>query len=162
MSISLIVAIDENQGIGRDNNLLFHISADLKRFKQLTTGNTIIMGRKTFDSLPNGPLPNRKHIVLSRTPNLEIDGCTVINSVDELRQYCEVGRENFVIGGGEIYKLLLPETSKMYITKVHAGAEADSFFPKIENEIWIKESESEIMVDKKTGLSFQYINYIRK
>jgi dihydrofolate reductase len=139
--LSIIVATDTNGGIGKDNKLLFHIKEDLKRFKELTTGHTIIMGRKTFESLPNGALPNRHNIILTRDDKFYID-CngskeiiTIIQNANIIiDMYKDSEKEVFVIGGGEIYKQLLPYSKKIYLTTVKGNFEADTFFKYNENE----------------------------
>jgi len=126
--LSIIVAVAENNAIGKDNDLIWYISDDLKRFKRLTTGHTILMGRKTYESLPNGALPKRENVVISRDRTLQLKGCTILNSVEEaIEKYANIPEEIFVIGGGSIYQELLPYAQKIYLTKVHASFEADIF-----------------------------------
>lgn len=131
--MSLIVAVSENWGIGYKNDLLFRISDDLKRFRRLTTGKTIVMGHNTFKSLPSGrPLPNRTNIVLSRDTSLKIPDVLVCNSLEELQKYL-VG-DVFVIGGEQIYRLLLDYCETAYVTQIQAAPPADAFMPKL-NEL---------------------------
>lgn len=126
--MNLIVAVDQNWGIGYNNDLLVKIPDDLKRFRLLTSGKTIVMGRKTFESLPNQkPLANRRNIVLSKDKNLKIENVQVINSIHEINQ----GNDVFVIGGREIYKQLLPYCEKAYITKIQHTFDADTYFPNL-------------------------------
>jgi len=160
--ISLIVAVAENNAIGKDNDLLCHIPGDLKRFKEITTGHKVIMGRKTFDSLPKGPLPNRENVVISRDKHLKIDGCTMVNSVEEAQALLAENEEAFVIGGGEIYKLLLPVADKLYLTKVYKKFEADTFFPEVNESDWDVESKDFHEKGDKNDFEFEYINLIRK
>jgi len=134
--ISIIVAVDKNNGIGRKGDQLAYISGDLKRFKALTTGHTIIMGRKTFEALPKGALPNRRNIVLTRRKDFRAEGCDAYNSVEEVLRNTSGEEELFVIGGGEIYKALLPYADKLYITRIFAYYDADSFFPEYDEETW--------------------------
>ncbi len=132
--LSIIVATDQNNLIGKDNNMPWHIPADLKRFKAITTGHTIIMGRKTYDSLPKKPLPNRHHVVLTRQKGLYLKGCEILHSTQEVvERYGTIDNEEvFIIGGGNIYKSLLPYTQKIYLTQVHAAFEGDTFFPPLD------------------------------
>ncbi|HXK81609.1 MAG TPA: dihydrofolate reductase [Bacteroidales bacterium] len=146
MSFSIIVAVAENYAIGANNDLLWYIPEDLKRFKKITTGNTIIMGKKTFESLPNGPLPNRRNIVISDIKNDCVEGCIVVDSIQNAIEACKPNEENFIIGGGSIYKQFLDIADKIYLTKVHRNYDADVFFPKIDFNNWIttfKESHKE-------------------
>ncbi len=138
----IIVAIGENYEIGKDNDLLCHISDDLKRFKAITTGHTIVMGRKTFESLPKGALPNRRNIVLS-TQNIELQGAEVYHSVEEIKQATKNDESVFIIGGASIYKQLLNEVNQMFLTRIKARFEADAFFPKFDINEWeVTHSES--------------------
>lgn len=134
---SIIVAVAENHAIGCQNKLLWHISEDLKRFKEITTGHTIIMGRKTFESLPK-VLPNRQHIVITKNTDFKIDDSSVkvIHSIDEILSLAKEPQEYFIIGGEEIYKQFLPFANKIYLTSVHKDFQADAFFPKINESEW--------------------------
>lgn len=159
--LSIIVATDLNGGIGKDNKLLFKIKEDLKRFKELTSGNTIIMGRKTFESLPNGALPNRHNIILTRDDDFSIDytKCREIVLIIHdikilLRMYRYSDKEVFVIGGGEIYKQLLPYCDKIYLTKVYKDCNADTFFSFSEND-WDIEDVTEMD-------GYEFIDLVRK
>lgn len=134
--ISILVAIAENYAIGKNNDLLWHISDDLKRFKKLTTGNVIVMGKRTFLSLPKGALPNRENIVITTKPNKQAAGCTMASSIEDAIEKMSFEKENFIIGGGMVYKQFLPLVNKLYVTKVHASFEADTFFPEINFEEW--------------------------
>ena len=161
--LSIIVATANNNVIGGNNKLLWHISEDLKRFKEITSGNTIIMGRKTFESLP-GILPNRKHVVITRDKNFSVDSdmVEIIHSLDEvLAKYENSTEEAFIIGGGEIYKSTLPFTKKLYLTKVKKDFEGDTLFPTIKEEEWKVDFASEEKIDTKSGLKFEFINLIK-
>ncbi|MBX4268612.1 dihydrofolate reductase [Clostridium estertheticum] len=150
--LTFIVAIGDNFAIGKNNDLLWHFSKDLKRFKQITSGNTIIMGRKTFESLP-GILPNRHHIVITKNKDFVINDerVTIFNSKEELLAFMKDSEEYFVIGGGAIYKLLLPYCSKIHLTKVHKEYNADIFFPKLDYSEWnCREEETGFINDDKT------------
>lgn len=154
--MNAIVAISENGGIGKDNGLLFHISADLKRFKELTSGHTVIMGRKTLQSLPGGRgLPNRRNIVITRDIDFTAEGAEIVHSVDEALALAE--EDAFVIGGASIYQAMLPYCDKVYLTKVYADAEADVFFPSLCGWQVVRRSE----MQEENGLRFQYIDYMR-
>ncbi|NRY60801.1 dihydrofolate reductase [Clostridium beijerinckii] len=161
--ISIIVAIAKDNVIGKDNKLLWHISEDLKRFKKITTGKKMIMGRKTFESLP-GILPNREHIVLTRDNNFNVDSDKVtiehdFNSV--LQRYSECEDEIFVIGGAEIYKQFLPYAKKLYLTKVDEEFEGDTYFPGINYSNYNTEYTSEKFIDEKNGLHYTFVNLIQ-
>lgn len=161
--LSIIVATASNNVIGGDNKLLWHISEDLKRFKEITSGNTIIMGRKTFESLP-GILPNRKHVVITRDKDFKVDSdmVEVIHNLDEvLSTYAQSENEAFIIGGGQIYKSTLPFAKKLYLTKVKKEFEGDTKFPTINEREWKVEFNSEEKIDPKSGLKFEFIDLIR-
>ena len=135
-NISIIVAVAKNRAIGKDNLLLWHLSDDLKRFKKLTTGHTLIMGRNTFLSLPNGALPNRRHIVITDRVDEAFDGCEMARSIEEAIKLAGKDEECFVIGGGMVYAQFLPMAGKLYLTQVHESFEADTFFPEIDFSQW--------------------------
>ncbi|MFW6043160.1 MAG: dihydrofolate reductase [Marinilabiliaceae bacterium] len=163
MNLSIIVAADENNGIGTGGDQPFYIGDDLKRFKKLTSGNTIVMGRKTFESLPNGALPNRRNVVLSRDQKWQADGCDVINHPDELEKICPSEEKVFVIGGEEVFRLYLPKTQQIYMTRVHHVFESiDTWFPEPDPEQWKIEQSDGPFTDTKSGLSYSYVNYRRK
>ena len=162
--LSLIVAIAENNVIGKDNKLIWHISEDLKRFKSITSGNTMLMGRKTFESLP-GVLPGRKHIIITRDDKYTVDSeqVSVINDLDSfIKNYENSDEEIFVIGGAEIYKQLLPHCKKLYLTKVHQSFEGDTYFPEIDYSKYDTEYSSDKITDEKSGITYSFINLIRK
>lgn len=151
MNISMIVAVDSNGGIGKDNKLLWHIPGDLKRFKEITTGKTVVMGRKTFESLPfkNG-LPNRKNVVLTRTPKDSIENVTYINIILNNSE-----EEIFIIGGAEIYKLFMPYCNKLYLTQVFTKTDADTFF-EVESGVFKVINASKIF--KENGYEYQFVD----
>ena len=161
--LSIIAAISENNVIGKDNKLLWHLSEDLKRFKELTTGHTIIMGRKTFESL-GGILPDRKHIVLTRDMNYNIDSdwVKVVHDIEELKDYINDDNENFVIGGALIYKQLERYTQKMYITRIYKTFEGDAYFPKINEDEWKEIEREKGLKDEKNPFDYEFITYVRK
>ena len=154
-----IVAVSQNWGIGRDGQLLFRISTDLQRFKALTTGHTVVMGRKTLESLPGGRgLPNRRSLVLTRRDNFTPDRAEVVRSLEEA--VALAGDEAFVIGGQEVYEQLLPYCTRVYVTKVFADVPADAFFPNLDADPhWRPISSSEIQ--EENSLKFQYVEYKR-
>ncbi|MEN8887051.1 MAG: dihydrofolate reductase [Winogradskyella sp.] len=161
--LTLIVAAGENNAIGKDNDLIWHLSNDLKRFKALTNGHYIIMGRKTFESFPK-PLPNRIHVVITRQANYKApDGVIVVNSLTDAIDAAKSDQQPFIIGGGEIYKQALDLVDKLEITRVHATFEnADTFFPKIDLSKWQEVSKTIHEADEKHAHNFSFITYIRK
>lgn len=161
--LSIIVAKAKNNIIGKENKLIWNLPADLKRFKELTTGHTIIMGRKTFESLGR-VLPNRKHIIFSQNPELKIDNenVQVVHSMLEIQEYIENKEENFVIGGAMIYNLLMPYVTKMYVTEINQEFEGDAFFPKINPEMWEEVSREKGIKNEKNPLDFDYVVYERR
>lgn len=162
-NLSIIVAIAQNGAIGKDNDLLWHLSGDLKRFKQLTTGHPVVMGRKTWDSLPKRPLPKRQNIVMTNNPDFEADGATVVHSVNDLFNVLkDCDDEVFVMGGAAIYKALLPFCRRLYITRVYRDYEADVYFPTIDMSEFTLVSLGEPMQDEESGLDFAYEEYERK
>lgn len=160
--LSIIVAKAKNNIIGKGNQLIWHLPEDLKRFKQLTTGHTIIMGRKTFESLGK-VLPERKHIVFSQNPDFKIhdENVQVVHSMLEIQEYIENKEENFVIGGAMIYNLLMPYVTKMYVTEIAQDFEGDAFFPRIDTNIWREVSREKGIKDEKNALDYEYAVYER-
>ena len=159
--MNAIVAVSENWGIGKDNALLFHIRADLQRFKALTTGHTIIMGRKTFESLPKGALPNRRNIVLSRSCR-EFEGAECFHTLEEALKACANEEEVFILGGASLYAEALPLTDRLYVTEVEDRlAEADAFFPALDPAQWQEKSRECHSQDEKHLYSYTFIDYDR-
>ncbi len=158
-NITIIVAAGQNNEIGKDNQLIWHLSDDLKRFKQLTSSHYIIMGRKTFESFPK-PLPNRTHVVISRQKNYSVpNGVIVVNSIEEAIEKAKNDSQPYIIGGGEIYKQSLKYASKIELTRVHHTFDADTFFPEIDLSIW-KETHNEFhKKDKNHNYEFSFITY---
>jgi dihydrofolate reductase len=136
MIVSAVVAIGENNAIGKNNQLLWRLPNDLKHFKEITSGHTVIMGRKTYDSVGK-PLPNRRNIIVTRQ-NITISGCEVVSSVEAALALCAADQEVFIVGGAEIYKLAMPLTNRIYLTIVHQSFDADAYFPEINKEEWIE------------------------
>lgn len=160
-TISIIVAISNNNAIGKDNQLLWHLPADLKHFKQITSGHTIIMGRKTFDSIGR-PLPNRRNIVITRQSNLAIEGVEVVNSLNEALELCKAENEVFIIGGAELYRTALPLVQKIYLTTVHKAFDADAFFPEIDLKEWMETEKATHAPDEKNAFSYTFSTLERK
>ena len=161
-TISIIVAIAENNAIGKDNKLLWYLPDDLKRFKRLTTGHPVIMGKKTFESLPIKPLPNRTNIVLTDVPDEIIEGCTMAYSIDDALSKCPDGEECFVMGGGMIYKQFLEIADRLYITFIHKNFEADTFFPEVDYNNWTLIEEEKHEDKGNSVFSFTYTLYEKK
>ena len=159
--ISIVVAISENNAIGKDNQLLWHLPADLKHFKNITTGHTIIMGRKTYDSIGK-PLPNRRNIIITRQKGLNIEGVEVANSLDEALALCENENEVFIIGGAEIYKQAIAVAHRIYLTRVHQDFKADAFFPEIDNESWKEVEKVDHLPDEKNKFAYTFSTLERR
>lgn len=159
--IIMIAAVAENNALGKNNELVWHLPNDFKRFKALTTNHYIIMGRKTFESFPK-PLPNRTHVIITRQKDYKPEGCIVVDSIEKAIAVCPENEDCYVIGGGEIYNLALPYADIIEITKVHHTFEADAFFPKISKSEWqLVEAETNIK-DEKHLYDYTYETYIRK
>ncbi len=159
--ISIIAAIAKNNAIGLKGKLLYWLPADLKRFKALTTGHTIIMGRKTFDSLPKGALPNRRNIVLSRSKK-DFPGAERFASLKEALASCATAEDIYIIGGASVYAEALPLADRLCLTEVHdTPAEADAFFPDFNREEWEVASREEHEPDEKHAQSFTFIDYVK-
>ena len=162
-NLSIIVAIAQNGAIGKDNDLLWHLSGDLKRFKQLTTGHPVVMGRKTWESLPKRPLPKRQNIVMTQNPDFSAEGATVVHSINDLFKALKgCDEEVFIMGGAAIYTALLPFTHRLYITRVYRDYEADVYFPTIDMSEFTLVKLSEPMHDEESGLDYAYEEYDRK
>ena len=161
--LSIIVAKAKNNAIGKNNQLLWHLSDDLKRFKKFTTGHTIIMGRKTFESLGR-VLPNRKHIVFTQNPDFKVDdeNVEVVHSMLQIQEYIENDEEAFVIGGAVIYNLLMPYVKKMYITEVDKEFDGDVFFPRIDEEKWKEVSREKGPEDAENDFTYTYVTYEKR
>ena len=159
--ISIIVAVSEDWGIGKNNELLWNISEDLKRFKRLTMGNTVIMGKKTWESIPVRPLKGRKNVVLTEDPNEIIDGAITAYSINDALGKCEMGEEIFVIGGGSVYRQFMSVADRLYITHVHKKADADVYFPEIDLNIWKIVEKQEFPESDKITIPYAYIIYDR-
>ena len=161
--LSIIVAIAKNNAIGKDNKLLWHLPEDLKRFKRLTTGHNIIMGRKTFESLGR-VLPNRHHIILCNDVklNIEDENVEILDDISKLDKYINSEEENFVIGGATMYKLLMPYAKKMYITEIDKDFDGDVYFPEISLNEWKATEREQGPEDNENDFEYEYVTYERK
>jgi dihydrofolate reductase len=162
MKISLIAVAGRNNEIGTGNRLLCRLPADLKRFKTITSGRTVVMGRKTFESLPKGPLPNRRNIVLSRNENFKTEGVEVYPSLDYALLKLINETEIFIIGGAQVYRQALPVADKLYLTRIHDFfPEADVFFPEIDFHTWRETQRETFPADEKNPYAFTFLEYER-
>ncbi|MDR1763554.1 MAG: dihydrofolate reductase [Dysgonamonadaceae bacterium] len=165
MEICIIVAVAENGAIGKGGDLLWHIGEDLKRFKEITSGHPVIMGRKTWESLPKKPLPDRRNIVVTKNRDFTAEGAEICHSTEEVLSACKnENGEVFCIGGAALYREMLPLCDKLYITRVFENFEADTFMPEIDFSAWkkSKSGNSKRLFDEKSGLHFQFEKYERK
>ncbi len=160
--ITIIAAIAKNNALGKDNDLIWHLPADLKRFKKVTSGNYILMGRNTFESIGK-PLPNRTSVIITRNKNYFKDGCLIANSIEEAIELSD-NNDAFIIGGAQIYKEALENNlvDKLDITIVHQDFEADVFFPKIDLDIWQETSREDFKADKKNKFDYSFVSFSKK
>lgn len=158
--LSIIVAVADNGIIGDKNSLLWHIREDMLRFRRITTGHPVIMGRKTFDSIGR-PLPNRTNIVISRQ-NIEIEGCTVVHSLEEAIALFPREEEIFIIGGAQIYGQAMPLADKLYLTLVHHDYDGDTSFPKVDENEWKEVAREDYECGEKFDAPFSFVDYVRK
>jgi len=160
--LTIIAAASENNALGKDNQLLWHLPEDFKRFKTLTSGHHIIMGRKTFESFPK-PLPNRTHIIITRQNDYQApEGCIVVPSLEKAMELCPANEEAFVIGGGEIYQQALDVVDKIDVTRVHTTLDADTFFPTIDPTLWEMVFEEFHPKDDKHAFDFTFLTYVKR
>ncbi|VBB45640.1 Dihydrofolate reductase [uncultured Paludibacter sp.] len=161
--VSIIVAVADNYAIGKNNKLPWHLPADLKRFKELTTGHAVVMGKRTFESLPNGPLPNRKNIVLTTILEGDFDKYYEATSLRDALELCEKEKQVFIIGGASVFKQALdfPDINTMYITWIHASFEADIYFPKFDTTKWKEISREDHQADEKNPFAYSFCEYKR-
>lgn len=160
--IAIIVAIAENNAIGLNNRLLWHISDDLKRFKRITEGHTVVMGKKTYESLPVRPLKNRRNIVITDSPGETFEGCIMAYSIEDAIALCDPEKMNFIIGGASVYRQFLPLADKLFITRVHKSFVADTFFPPISEKEWKRISTEQGPEDSSLDFSYTYEIYVRQ
>ena len=158
--LSIIVAKAKNNIIGKNNELVWHLPEDLKHFKELTTGHTIIMGRKTYESLGK-PLPNRKHIIFSQNPDFKVheENVQVVHSLLEIQDLIEGKEEAFVIGGAMIYNFLMPYVKKMYVTEIKQEFDGDAFFQIIDSEKWKETSRTTGIKNEENNLDYDFVTY---
>jgi dihydrofolate reductase len=160
MILSNIVVVDAKGGIGRNNQLLVHFPADLRHFKKLTTGHPVLMGRKTYESMGKA-LPNRRNIVITRQEDLTLPDAEVVHSLDEALNLCRDEVEVFVIGGAEIFRLSLPQSDRIYLTRINQSFEADTFFPEIDPSQWRSEEREDHQPDEKNPFEYSFITYVK-
>jgi len=161
-SIAIIVALDEQHAIGRDGDLLCHLPNDLKHFKEITTGQTIIMGRRTFESLPKGALPHRTNIVITSGNAVNYPGCVVVRSVEEALTHGKESEKAFIIGGGRLYRSTLHLADQLYLTRIHhTFADADTFFPEIDFSEWELTEKEAHAADEKHRYDYTFLTYQR-
>ena len=159
--ISIIVAVAENNVIGKDNDLIWKLPRDMKHFKETTTGHYIIMGRKTFES--NGrPLPNRTNVIITRDKNYKAEGCVVVHSLEDAIKEAKDDPEAFIIGGGVVYKMAIPLVDRIYLTRIHHSFEGDTYFPEINMEEWNITDQREFEPDEKNKYPFTILTLDRK
>lgn len=162
-TISIVAAISDNNAIGKNLGLLWHMPADMKRFKDLTTGHAVIMGRKTFESLPKGGLPNRKNVVLTTMPEAGFVNCFACESMHDALDICEKEKDIFIIGGSLVYRQGLDIADKMYLTRVHGDfPDADAFFPVVNWDLWEEVERQEFEADEKNPYPYTFLTYVRK
>ena len=159
--IILIAAVAENNALGKNNDLLWHLPKDFKRFKEITSGHHIIMGRKTFESFPKA-LPNRTHVIITRQKNYVSEGCIVVQDLEEAIAVCPKNEDIFVIGGGEIYSQSIHLADQLDITRVHHSFEADVYFPEIDSKIWELTSEVFNPKDEKHLYDYTFQTFVRQ
>lgn len=157
----MIAAVAENKALGKNNDLLWHLPLDFKRFKEITSGHHIIMGRKTFESFPK-PLPNRTHVIITRQKDFKHDGCIVVQDIEKAIAVCPKEDDLYIIGGGEIYKQFIHLADQLDITRVHNSFEADVYFPEIDLEIWELTSEIFNPKDEKHLFDYTFQTFGRK
>jgi len=158
--LSIIVATAKNRVIGKDNKLIWHLPADLKRFKQLTMGHHVIMGRKTFESIGKA-LPGRKTIIITRQKNYEAADCVVVKSLPYAIELCRNDSEAFITGGAQIYELAIPMIEKIYLTRIHHSFEGDAFFPELNKAAWKITFMENHKADEKNPYDYSFVNYER-
>ncbi|MDD4904888.1 MAG: type 3 dihydrofolate reductase [Methylobacter tundripaludum] len=156
MKISLIVAMASNRAIGLNNQMPWHLSADLKKFKKITMGAPILMGRKTYESIGR-PLPGRTNIIISRNPSYSQPGCLVFNDIDKALASCGDSDEIFVIGGSDFYKSMLPVADTLYLTQIHQDFPGDTFFPEIDADQWTEVEREDIDDDPDVSFSYSFL-----
>ena len=160
-TVTMIAAAGENNALGKDNDLVWHLPDDFRRFKALSTGHYIIMGRKTFESFPQ-PLPNRTHVVITRQKDYHPEGAVIVHSLEEALKVAQEDPQPFIIGGGEIFDLGMDVTDKIELTRVHGKFEADAFFPELDLEKWDLISSEYHGKDERHNYDFTFLTYVRR
>jgi len=160
MILSLFAAASENNVLGKDNTLIWHLADDFAYFKKKTLEHTVVMGRKTYDSMGK-PLPKRRNIVITRSKTLEIPGVEVKNSIEMALATCQAEHEVFLIGGAELYRLALPVAERIYLTRVHATLEGDAFFPELDASVWKLVHSEDHIADLRNDYAFTFETYER-
>ncbi|QEC53116.1 dihydrofolate reductase [Anseongella ginsenosidimutans] len=161
MNLSILAAKAENNVIGKDNRLIWHLPADLKHFRELTTGSTVIMGRKTFESIGKA-LPSRENIIITRQEDYDAPGCEVVHSLEEAVQISSQEENVFIIGGGEIYRQAMGIAGTLYITEIHQQFPGDAFFPEIDEQVWEETFREDHPSNEKNPFDFSFVTYQRK
>lgn len=159
--ITIIAAVAQNNALGKNNDLLWHLPNDFKRFKAITSGHYIIMGRKTFESFPK-PLPNRTHVIISKQKNYVVENCIVVDGLENAIAICPKNEDIFIIGGGEIYKQSINLADKLDLTLVHENFDATVFFPVIDENIWKLDSEEHHFKDEKHKFDYSFLSYSKR
>jgi len=159
--LSLIVAMDENRLIGNDNQLPWHLPADLAFFKRTTMGKPIIMGRKTFESIGKA-LPGRRNIVITRDPDFTASGCEIVNSIDAALHCCAADEEVMLIGGASLYQQTIDQATRMYITRIHHRFEGDTWFPEFEHGDWKIENQEDFDADQSNAPAYSFVKFVRE
>lgn len=161
MNLSILAAVAKNKVIGKDNQLVWHLPADLKHFRELTTGETVVMGRKTFESIGKA-LPGRRNIVVTRHRDYQAPGCEVVHSLEEAAEAGEQDDNVFIIGGGEIYRQAMSIAGTLYITEIHQDFTGDTVFPGIDPEIWAETFREDHRADERNPYDYSFITYQRR
>ena len=159
--VIMIAAVAENNALGKNNDLLWHLPNDFKRFKEITSGHHIIMGRKTFESFPK-PLPNRTHVIITRQNDFEYEGCVVVQNIEKALSVCPINENLYIVGGGEIYQQSISFADQLDITRVHHSFDADVYFPEIDPEIWELTSETFHQKDERHLFDYTFQTFVRK
>lgn len=159
--ITIIAAVAANNALGKNNQLIWHIPADLKRFKKVTSNHHVIMGRKTYESLGK-PLPNRTNIIITRNKEYTVEGCVIVNSLQEAIEVAKEDSNPFILGGAQIYKQALDFADKLDLTLVHHNFEADAFFPEIDLKIWKEISREDFKANEKNSYNYSFVTFIKK
>ncbi|AOW22050.1 diacylglycerol kinase [Urechidicola croceus] len=159
-TLTLIAAIGSNNALGKDNDLIWHLPADLQHFKNSTSGHHIIMGRNTFESIGKA-LPNRTNVIITRNPNYSVENCIIVNTLEDAIKIAENDNNPFIVGGAQIYNQAINLVDKLIITEVHKDFEADTFFPKIDKSIWKEVNRQNFKADEKNKYDYSFVTYLK-